>query len=95
MTVPKLGPSEMEQELKRLKDSIDLSCVEDVEFLRHYVELLDASYMQQAVALQMAKTENREIWESNERITRELQEEIARLKAELREVKPVRKTSAD
>ena len=81
MAEKKLTPFEMEQELRRFKDSIDLSCVEDIEFLRHYIEVLDSAYMQQASSLRMHSDENRRLWESNERITKELQAEIAELKA--------------
>ena len=84
----KLDAFEMEPELKRLKDSIDLSCVEDIEFLRHYVELLDQAYMQAAETNRMQKKQNRDLWDSNDRIMHELQAEIAELKAKARRPEP-------
>ena len=74
-----LGPEEMEAELARLKACMDLSGVNSVVFLRSYIELLDHAYLQQAVSLHMATSTNQTLWESNDRITRELQDQIAEL----------------
>ena len=59
----KLDAFEMDIEIRRLRALIDLSCVEDVEFLRRYVELLEVAYMQQAATLCMQRDDNRQLWE--------------------------------
>jgi hypothetical protein len=83
-SVSMLSPEEMAQELKRLKESIDLSGVDNVQFLRDYIDVLDDAYMQQVASNRGLKLENRDVWESNERITRRLQDEIEGLQEELR-----------
>lgn len=80
----KLDAFQMDQELHRLRMSIDLSCVEDNKFLQRYIALLDTFSMQQAATLEGLREDNREIWESNERISAEFQRKIDELKAELR-----------
>ena len=79
----KLSAEEMEQEIRRLRGMMDLSCVEDAEFLRGYILLLDEAYMQQAAARRSLSQTNRELHESNERIMRELQDEFAELRGRL------------
>ena len=80
-----LSSEQVGEVLRWLRASIDLSVIDSPVFLRRYLDTIEDAYRQQVADLQMARDENRSIWESNERIMKENADEIARLNRELNE----------